>query len=138
MGIAMARNIETLPEPVVPRISETRQRPIEVQTENGFAIVRRCDIDGTSAAGTKHCFIARDPDGFELEITVEVSSGVVAELIKRSRNRLTLENIFWIACAERHLAEYLWEKDDYPPDAMLIVDEPTLDDLELARRWESN
>lgn len=138
MHTALVRNIETIPRSVLPQISATCQRPIELQTENGFAIVRRCDIDGTSAAGARHWFIVRDPDGFELEITVELSRETVAELSRRSRNRFGLESSFWITCAERHLADYMWENDDYPPDASLIVEEPNPDDLELAGRWETD
>ena len=138
MHSARIRNIETIPRSVLPQISTTRQRPIELQTENGFAVVRGCDIDGTSAAGPKHRFIVRDPDGFELEITVELSQKTVAELTWRSRNRLRLESSFWVACAERHLADYLWENDDYPPDARLIIEEPNIDDLELAMCWETD
>lgn len=132
MHTALVRNIETIPRSVLPQISTTRQRPIELQTENGFAVIRGCDTDGTSAAGTKHWFIVRDPDGFELEITVEFSKETVAELTWRSRNCLRLESSFWLVCAERHLADYLWENDDYPPDASLIIEEPNIDDLELA------
>jgi len=116
--------------------SPARHRPIEYQTENGFAIIRLCDVDeSVSMAGTKHSFIVRDPHGYELEITVDITDAAVAEVIRRSRGRLTLESSYWISCAERHLATYLWENDDYPPDAKLTVSQLTLDDLDLARRW---
>jgi len=47
------------------------QHPIEYFTENGFSIVRRCDIDRSiPGAGTKHAFVVRDPHGYELEVTV--------------------------------------------------------------------
>jgi len=116
--------------------SPARHHAIEYQTENGFAIIRVCDVDeSVSMAGTKHSFIVRDPHGYELDITVDITAAAVAEVIRRSRGRLTLESSYWISCAERHLATYLWENDDYPPDAKLTVSQLTLDDLDLARRW---
>ncbi len=111
-------------------------RPIEYLTENGFSIMRLCEIDDSiPAVGLVHGFLVRDPDGFELEITVEVADGVAQELASRSRGRLTADSSYWVCCAERHLAEYLCEQEDYPADAALFVDQPSLDDLNLARRW---
>jgi hypothetical protein len=111
-------------------------RPIEYLTENGFIIVRLCEIDESiPAVGTTHQFLVRDPDGFELEITVDVSEGVAQALASRSRGRLTADSSYWVCCAERHLAEYLCKQEDYPADARLVVDQPSLDDLNLARRW---
>jgi len=112
------------------------RNPVEYQTENGFAIIRLADVDQSVAmVGRRHYFIVRDPYGYELDITVEISDEAVAEIIRRCRGRLTLESSFWINCAERHLAMYLWESEDYPPEGKLMVDQLTLDDFELARRW---
>lgn len=116
--------------------SSARRQPIEYQTETGFAIIRLCEVDqAVSIAGTKHSFVVRDPHGYELDITVEITDAAVAEVLWRSRGGLSLESSYWINCAERHLATYLFENDDYPPDAKLTVNQLTLDDLELARRW---
>ena len=117
--------------------SKTRPAPIQLQTENGFAIVRRCDLDGRdSAKGTQHCFVVRDPYQYELDITVGFSQAGIAEAINRSYGRLTLDSSFWLNCAEHHLADYLWENDDYPPDAQITIDCLTPADIELAQRWE--
>ena len=133
----MTRNMERHAEALATDKSQARPRPIELQTENGFAIIRLSDVDKTvSMTGVKHCFIVRDPQGYELEITVDITEAAVAEVLRRSRERLTLESSYWINCAERHLAAYLWENDDYPPDAKLTLDQLTLDDLDLARRWD--
>jgi hypothetical protein len=113
-----------------------KQRPIEYLTENGFSIIRLSDIDESiTAAGTRHSFLVRDPQGYELEITVDISNSAAAEIISRSSGRLSLRSSYWICCAERHLADYLWENDDYPPEARLKVEVLTLNDLNLARRW---
>ena len=121
---------------VIPDCLANEYSPIQYVTENGFSIIRLCDIDKSiTAGGTKHFFVVRDPHGYELEITVDISDSAVAEIISRSSGRLSLNSSYWICCAERHLADYLWENDDYPPEARLKVEVLTLNDLNLARRW---
>src|SRR6267143_5019390 len=113
------------------------QRPIEYLTENGFSIIRLNDIDKSiPAVGATHEFLVRDPHGYELYITVQISGDPIAEVGWRSRGRISNESSYWISLAERHLATYLWENDDYPPDATLSIDQLTIDDLDLARRWD--
>lgn len=120
-----------------PNTSVDSQRPIEYLTENGFSIIRLSDIDKTiPAVGASHEFLVRDPHGYELHITVQISSDAIADVGWRSRGRISNEGSYWICFAERHLATYLWENDDYPPDATLSIDQLTIDDLDLARRWD--
>lgn len=112
-------------------------RPIEFLTENGFSIIRLSDIDKSiPAVGATHEFLVHDPHGYELHITVHISSDALAEIVRRSRGRISNESSYWICFAERHLATYLWENDDYPPNATLSIDQSTIDDLDLARRWD--
>jgi hypothetical protein len=121
---------------VTPDCLVNESYPIQYVTENGFSIIRLCDInESITAGGTKHSFAVRDPHGYELEITVDISDSAVAEIVSRSSGRLSLSSSYWICCAERHLADYLWENDDYPPAARLKVEALTLNDLNLARRW---
>lgn len=116
--------------------SVERQRPIEYLTENGFSIIRLCDIDKSiPGGGATHKFLVRDPHEYELQITVQISPRAIAEIAWRSWGRISKESSYWLSFAERHLAAYLWEHDDYPPDAKLEVKVLTLDDLDLARRW---
>jgi hypothetical protein len=113
-----------------------RMRPIELITENGFSIVRTGESAVTRRASEgPFVFIVHDPPGSEREITVEINQQAVNEITGRSRGRISSESSYWICCAERHLAEYLWENDNYPPDGKLTVELLTLDDLNLARRW---
>jgi hypothetical protein len=113
-----------------------KQHPIEYLTENGFSLIRLCDTDESiSTTGAKHSFVVRDPHGYEREITVDICDSAAAEIISRSSGRLSPNSSYWICCAERHLANYLWENDDCPPEARLKVEVLTLDDLNLARRW---
>jgi hypothetical protein len=113
-----------------------RYRPIELITENGFTIVRVTDVDGSSTPSAgPYAFLVRDPHGYELDIAVEIDPSAVLEVIKRSEGRLAGDSSYWVCCAERHLADYLLEQDDYPPNATLKVDRLSPDDLDLARRW---
>lgn len=113
-----------------------RPEPIQYLTENGFRIIRRCDVDESiPKGGIKHYFIVRDPDGYELDITVYFETRAAAEVIQRSSRRVTYESSYWVNAAERHLAEYLWENNDYPANATLNVDRLTPDDVDLAQRW---
>ena len=127
--MAVNRKFLVAPEPAKPE-------PIQFLTENGFRIVRRCDVDDSFPKdGIEHCFIVHDPDGYELDITVAFDTRSAAEVIERSRRRITFKSSFWVNAAERHLAEYLWEQNDCPPGARLTINQLTLDDLDSARRW---
>jgi hypothetical protein len=118
-------------------IPERFSQPIQYLTENGFSIIRLADIDKSiSAVGATHEFLVRDPHEYELHITVHISGKVIGEVDWRCRGRISNESSYWLSLAERHLATYLWENDDYPPEAKLEVDDLTLDDIDLARRWD--
>jgi|SRR6266498_975025 len=113
-----------------------RCRPIELITENGFSIVRASELDGAppSPAG-RYEFVVGDEQGNQMEITVEIDGKVVIEITLRSRGRISSQSSYWICCAERHLADYLWEEDSYPPGGKLTVEQLALEDLNLANRW---
>lgn len=116
-----------------------RRRPIELITENGFSIVRASDLGEPTAPGFgHHTFLVRDPDGYELKITVEIDESFANYVFLQSRARLSKKSTYWICCAERHLADYLWEHDDYPPEATLRVATLTPRDIDLAYRWDRN
>src|SRR5260370_42714422 len=82
--------------------------PIQYVTENGFSIIRLCDIDESiTAGGTKHSFAVRDPHRYELEITIDHSDSAVAAILSRSRGRMSLSSSFWICSAERLIVNIL-------------------------------
>src|SRR5262245_52013076 len=113
-------------------------RPIEFQTDNGFRIIRFSDLNHSILlTGLVHQFLVRDTDGFELEVTVEISEMLAGTLARRNREGLSSDSSYWICCAERHLVAYLLENGDYPPDGKITVVEPLLEDLNLARRWDA-
>ncbi|HYX27732.1 MAG TPA: hypothetical protein VE863_04140 [Pyrinomonadaceae bacterium] len=109
--------------------------PIRLLTDNGFTIVRSCDLNGVNSADGKHCFVVRDPNDYELEITVQIGPAAAHDVIRRSHDRIKAGSGYWEALAERHLADYLWEQGDYPPDACLVVKQLTPVDCDLALRW---
>src|SRR5258706_15057933 len=107
---------------VIPNPSVQPQRPIEFLTANGFSIIRLGDIDKSiPAVGATHEFLVRDPHEYELHITVQISTGAIAEVGWRSRGRISNESSYWVSLAERHLVTYFWENDDYLPEAQLEV-----------------
>ena len=115
------------------------RRPIQFLTADGFAILRRCDLDGSPPdTGTDRCFVVRDNDGHELEITVRFDRRAVEEISHRSHGRVSLNSSFWIAAAERHLANYLDRNGGFPPDAALNINQPNLDDIDSAQRWSAD
>jgi hypothetical protein len=126
-----------------------RQRPIQCVTENGFSIIRRsevetCEVSGTTAGprcssrtDTAHeChFLVHNPSGWERDVTVEFDDGVIAGIENLRRSHLSLTSGFWLSCAERCLATYLWENDGYPPGGQLTITELCIDELLLAEHW---
>jgi uncharacterized membrane-anchored protein len=116
-----------------------RRANISLVTENGFVIVRSCDLEGAAPDATgQYCFVVEGPDGAEHEVTVEFSREAIALIQRRRRNPLSPESSFWLACAERSLATYLWETDQLPSQGTLLIEEVCLRDLEVARRWDSD
>src|SRR5712664_2280959 len=130
-----ARRAKSTPDP-----SPANRRPIELVTENGFCILRSWEIDRLPPpVEARYRFLVRNPHGLERarEIIVEVNDQVVAQIAKHTRDRIGPRNSFWIYCAERYLATYLWEHDDYAPDGRLTIDQLEPDDFGLAMRWET-
>ncbi len=116
--------------------SAARIRPIELLTENGFIILRPWEIDGVPppASGTYH-FRVRNPQNVERDIIVEVAEAIVARIAVQTDGRILLQSSFWICCAERHLANYVWKIGDYPVNNMLRVEQLDPEDIMTALRW---
>ena len=114
-----------------------RSRPIELITENGFSIVRATEVGGANPSAHEYKFVVCDPQDHELEIVVGIDPAAINEVLVSSRGRISSESSYWVACAERQLADYLGEHDNYPPDATLRVERLTPRDLNLVRRWET-
>ena len=112
------------------------QRPIQCVTENGFSIIRLSEIRRRVSDTEHECrFLVRNPRGSEREVSVEFNDRVVALVQARRRNDLSLTSTFWLICAERCLASYLWENDNFPDGGRLNIVELSVDELLLATYW---
>lgn len=106
--------------------------PIKVVTENGYGIARACEMDGAG----KYKFIVSDSEEQACEVIVEFDPAAVTLVQSCRRQPLTSGSAFWVNCAERSLAAYLWEKDEFPPNGRLTLKEVCLSDLDAARLWD--
>jgi len=112
---------------------------IEFHTENGFVIVRPWEAKQSSARATgAFRFRVQNQDGIERDISVEISDQLLAETALRTRGRIAESSQFWICCAERHLANYVSERADFPDNDELIVEELKPEDILLALRWDKS
>lgn len=110
--------------------------PIKYLTENGFSIVRLCDLDGASSNSPNDCgFLVQRDDGPAREIHVSFAPQLVSNLLIRRRSPLSTTSVFWLVCAESCLANYLWETDEFPLNDRLAIQELSPDELMLALHW---
>ena len=120
----------------LPESSPADTRPIELLTENGFAISRLWEINRTPPPSDgNYAFNVRDPERRERVVAVEIADDAVVQIELRTRLRILLSSSFWICCAERHLATYVHENDDYPPSDRLRVEQLSADECMSAIRW---
>jgi hypothetical protein len=111
-------------------------KPIQFLTENGFTIVRSWEVDGSRPpSGRRYTFLVRDAFSNQREIAVEVSELLILETTVRTRGRVQISSLFWICCAERYLADYLWAHDTFPANDKLVVNNLNPDEVMLAIRW---
>ena len=109
---------------------------IEFLTENGFSIVRPWETDGLRLPNDGACrFLVSDPQGTEREVKVEISHRLMSETSFHTRCRMEPTSSFWICCAERHLANYVWDHDAFPDGDELIVETLDSEEVILAMRW---
>ena len=121
---------------VIPDSLAKEVSPIQYVTENGFSIIRLCDVDKSVTATSRECrFLVRNERGWEREVTVAFEESLIAQIQSRRRSRLLDSSVLWLVCAEQQLATYLWENDDYPEGGQLIISELPADELLLATHW---
>jgi hypothetical protein len=111
-------------------------RPIEFVTENGFSILRQWEIDRGPLPKTRtFLFVIRHSGCEDQEVVVEISDDVLRQLSIRVLGRILSCTPFWVCCAERHLATYLWEKDACPAGNRLVIERFDPEEIILATRW---
>lgn len=116
---------------IVPRSS--RSFDITVVTMNGFQI-RRPD---TTAGSSEHAFrVKHVGDGGEFTVIVSIDPEAVERVARLTHRRLEPGGAFWRAQAERFLSAYIWSEGRGPADGHLTVRDVSLDDLDVAARWE--
>ncbi|MDX6527802.1 MAG: hypothetical protein QOH41_92 [Blastocatellia bacterium] len=121
---------------VIPDSLAKKASPIQYVTENGFSIIRLCDIDKSVTATSRECrFLVRNERGWEREVSVAFEESLIAQIQNRRRSRLLDSSVFWLVCAEQRLATYLWENDDHPEGRQLVISELPVDELLLATHW---
>ena len=122
---------QVIPDSLAENIS-----PIRYVTENGFSIIRLCDVDKSVTATARECrFLVRNEHGWEREVTVAFAEDLIVQVQSRRRSRLSDSSVLWLVCAEQRLATYLWENDDYPERGQLTIGELPADELLLATHW---
>ena len=120
----------------IPDSIAANTQPIELLTENGFSILRLWEIEGSPPPiDGNYRFLVRNPESVERKIAVERTNALALRIELITRERIRLSSSFWICCAEKHLANYVWKKDDYPPDDKLCVSQLDPEDLITAIRW---
>lgn len=113
-----------------------QQPPIQYVTENGFSIIRLSEMKPSfTDTAQECCFVVRNPRGWEREVTIEFETDVIALIESCRRSPLLASSPFWLNCAERCLAKYLWHHDAYPPAGQLTISELCIDELLLAAHW---
>ena len=112
------------------------ENAIHFLTENGFVIVRPWEAnDAVPPAEGAFRFRVQSADGIDREISVGISNRLLSETALRTRGRIQPSSQFWICCAERRLANYLMERDEFPPANEMKIDMLDREDVLLAIRW---
>src|SRR5712691_9157985 len=98
---------------------------VEVVTENGFCITRACElkVSGSDSASECHFIVGISSAGIRsVRVRFTEAAIAMAQEQRRSLTPLSLTNSFWLHCAERHLAKYVLENSECPPDGLLTID----------------
>ncbi len=121
---------------VIPDALPGKPSPIQYVTENGYSIIRLSEVDASviDTAREGH-FLVRNERGWAREVTVRFEERLIAQIQRQRRTHLSDTSVLWLVCAERCLATYLWENDDYPRDGQLTIRELFVDELVLATHW---
>jgi len=109
---------------------------IEVVTENGFCIVRARELRMPRVDSASEChFIVATSFGGVRSVSVKFSEAAIAMAKdQRAATPLSPTDSFWLDCAERQLAAYVYANNGCPPNNLLMVESLSRQDLLLASR----
>jgi hypothetical protein len=121
---------------IIPDTLPSKPSPIQYVTENGFSIIRLSEVDGSVIDTAHEChFLVHSEGGWEQEVAVHFEESLIEQIQRQRRTHLSDTSVLWLVCAERCLATYLWENNDYPAGGRLIVSALPVDELVLATHW---
>ena len=100
---------------------------------NGFQIRRSDTAPGSGEHGFR---VKHVGDGAEFTVVVSIDPEAVERVARLTQRRLEPGGAFWRSQAERFLAGYIWSEGRGPADGHLKVGDLSLEDLDVAARWE--
>jgi hypothetical protein len=123
-------------ERVIPERLALASSPIQYVTENPFRIIRLCEVYGSVIDTPRECrFRVRNEHGRECDVTVHFDDNLVAQIQNQRRTRLLETSLLWLICAEKCLATYLRQNENFPDGGRLNIGELSVDELLLATHW---
>jgi hypothetical protein len=105
---------------------------LPILTANGFTLLEGSRLGGT----TDYRFRVQSATGAQQNILVRFDRPLVALVDEVRRSHLWIGSQFWAFRAEAHLEAYLIEKADFPPNAQLLIEELSDDEMLLAAHWK--
>jgi hypothetical protein len=76
-------------------------------------------------------------DAVEVKVTIPIDPQAVERVARLTHRRLEPGGAFWRLQAERLLSAYIWSEGKAPADGQLVVRDVSLEDLDVAARWEA-
>jgi len=76
--------------------------PIQYVTENGFSIIRLCDVD--KSVLPHHANVgswSATNVGGSVKVKVTFAKSLIAQIQRRRRSRLSDSSVLWLVCAEQ-------------------------------------
>lgn len=109
---------------------------IATLTMNGFQILRD---SGPASMPADHIFrVKHVGDRVEAKVTVVIDPEAVERVARLTHRRLEPDSTFWRVQAERLLSAYIWSEGKAPADRQLVVRDVSMEDLDVAARWEDS
>lgn len=119
-SVAAALKKGSEPQAEVQAQASHRQADTRTMTMNGFAILRRSDLNSSLTQQNERRFLVRGPDGRKQEVVVGISDEALKEAEQVTRGA-AIEEEFWTSQAETFLRDFIWNDGNVPGDGKLIL-----------------